>query len=260
MSNARRPPGDKSLDRYAKLVTLASDDAAAPQERATAARKIREMEEADPRIRVRYAARLAEEARANSAQHSNATHSAHGAHNAHSAPPNAANTPASLEAFLRAQGVQLFQHVREQFAYRAQALAQSSVEQLTAGVVQSVEQVLSELEALMNLLSDTTPYGDDINLGTLDWKRAVTTSDHVKNAYARLAEPVDEVDVEEGDDPQYGDLAVLPVSLPLGLLLRCGEDPKLALALVHALIGELVDEDDDEGEEDDASDVASVFG
>jgi hypothetical protein len=219
----------KVLDRYAKLVALAADEAAALQERQTAGRKLRELEAAHPTLRAEWAHRTAKKA-----------------------PPPSRTPDAPLADFWKAQGYALYGAVREQFAHRAGALAESTVEQITATVVQGMDHLFAELENVMSLLTETADFGDNVNLGTVKWHKAILTAAQVQSAYEKtVVEGEEGFDVVEGST-QYGDLACLDVQVPLGLLLRCGEDPTLAHALVLALIEDLRAGEDVEDEDEEA--------
>lgn len=234
MAVPRPTPSDK-IDRYAKLLNVIADAATAPNERAVALRKLREIEDEYPTVRLDFAKRQA-------------------ATTARPADPNAGAAADWWRTVTDAAGIHL--------GNSASRVAGATLEQLTAASVAAVERIIRDLEGVaMDLINIITAMesSEDFDTGTIDWNREVQTLTQARTALEQMTE-IDEDDfgVVDGDRLE-GDRAQLVLSLPLGLLLRIAKDPALSQVFVGHLvetIEEVTGDDDGDGEEAPAAATA----
>lgn len=263
---------------YGKLVRLAGDRSAAPNERVQAKRRIDKLDREDPGIRLEWARQEAAE-RAGSGSGNGAGAGGSGRNPATSNPspqnPHPTNT-ATSNPNPNTGPRPLWDQLYALFGSRVERLVQASADELIGATVLAVDQALNEVEDIMrngfqdqdqdddedgslDLDSSSDDTDDDdltLDAGTIDWDRKVRKPEHVGRLIANgdMTVEVSLLDEDELDDveglevyphEEAGTYVEVTLVLPFDLLARLSTSAPLSMELLARIV-DAIDGDEDE--------------
>lgn len=262
---------------YGKLVRLAGDRSAAPNERVQAKRRIDKLDREDPGIRLEWARQeAAERAGAGGGGTSSGAAGAGGQRSAgpnnpgrpppsNNPSPNTTNNPNTAPR-------PLWDQLYALFGSRVERLVQASAEELIGATVLAVDQALNEVEDIVKNgfqneddedgsldSSDDDSSDEDLTLdaGTIDWDRKVRKPEHVGRSIANgdLTVEVSLLDEDELDDveglevyphEEAGTYVEVTLVLPFDLLARLSTSAPLSMELLARIVDAIDGDEDDE--------------